>query len=104
MVRMSWPSSSIAPASGRSMPTISFISVDLPAPFNPTRAWISLGRTVRSTSCTPAPPRYARDTPCRLNRGSVIVDLQHIEGAFDCGAERAPVGDGPADEPGHQGG
>src|ERR1700722_2989429 len=43
------PSSSIWPPSGCSAPLSTFISVDLPAPFSPTRAWTSPGRTSRAT-------------------------------------------------------
>ena len=40
------PSSTIAPLSGRTTPASTFISVDLPAPFSPTTAWM----VPRSTS------------------------------------------------------
>ena len=42
------PSSRISPSSGRASPYRTFIRVVLPAPFSPSRAWISPGRTSRS--------------------------------------------------------
>ena len=44
------PSIRIVPSSGRCSPYSVFISVDLPAPFSPTIAWISPRRTVSSMS------------------------------------------------------
>ena len=43
------PRQRIAPASGRVAPQTSFVSVDFPAPFSPSSAWISPARTTRST-------------------------------------------------------
>lgn len=43
------PSTRISPSSGWMIPAAMRISVDLPAPFSPTRAWISPGRTAKST-------------------------------------------------------
>src|SRR5262245_9196213 len=69
------PSSAIAPASGRTAPLSTFISVDLPAPFSPTRAWTSPGKSSRST------PRSACVGPKRLSmavmarRGGVMRAL-----------------------------
>ena len=42
------PSIEISPSSGCSSPYSTFISVDLPAPFSPSRQWISPGRMSRS--------------------------------------------------------
>src|SRR4051812_44536365 len=39
------------PASRGNTPVITLISVDLPAPFSPSSAWISPERSVKSTSC-----------------------------------------------------
>src|SRR5205085_5007404 len=39
------------PASRGNTPAITLISVDLPAPFSPSSAWISPARSVKSTSC-----------------------------------------------------
>src|ERR687894_2537373 len=44
------PSSSTRPVSGPCTPASTFTSVDLPAPFSPTRAWAS---PARSSSCAP---------------------------------------------------
>ena len=51
------PWTSIRPSSGRWAPVITLISVDLPAPFSPTRAWTSPARRSNETpfkACTPA--------------------------------------------------
>src|SRR3954454_20366646 len=39
------------PASRGNTPVTTLISVDLPAPFSPSSAWISPARSVKSTSC-----------------------------------------------------
>ncbi len=52
----STPLTVIVPSSGRCIPYRIFISVDLPAPFSPTSAWISPGTTeklIRSLAMTP---------------------------------------------------
>ncbi len=46
---LSSPLTVTVPSSGRCAPYSVFISVDLPAPFSPTIAWIVPGRTVRFT-------------------------------------------------------
>ena len=46
------PSSRTTPASRASTPVTTLISVDLPAPFSPSSAWISPARRVKSTSCS----------------------------------------------------
>src|SRR5690606_18782557 len=60
------PSSSTVPASGRSTPVSSLISVDLPAPFWPISAWISPARRHRPapSSATVAPKRLRRPCAC----------------------------------------
>src|SRR5690606_986820 len=60
------PSSSTVPASGRSTPVSSLISVDLPAPFWPISAWISPARRHRPapSSATVAPQRLRRPCAC----------------------------------------
>ena len=40
---IAWPSKAMVPASWAISPVICLISVDLPAPFGPMRAWISPG-------------------------------------------------------------
>ena len=44
-----WPRTSIVPSSGRWAPVITLISVDLPAPFSPTKAWTSPARRSNET-------------------------------------------------------
>src|SRR5215208_1597346 len=58
--RISSPARWMAPSSGGNTPVTIWMSVDLPAPFSPTSAWISPGRTVRST------PSRATTPPNRL--------------------------------------
>ena len=65
------PSHSMRPASARWMPVRQPISVDLPAPFSPTRPWISPGSTARSTppSAATPPNRLARPETRRRATG-----------------------------------
>src|SRR5690348_8047541 len=55
--RVSCPSSSKRPENSGCTPAMIFISVLLPAPFSPTRPWISPGRSAKST------PRSASTPP-----------------------------------------
>src|SRR6516162_9778642 len=67
------------PESGRSAPLRIFMSVDLPAPFSPTSAWTSPGRSVRST------PRRACVGPKRLwrpDRTSMVLAKPQAALAF----------------------
>src|SRR5262245_48220879 len=50
-----------------------FISVDLPAPFSPSTAWISPGRTVRSMPSLATTDGYAFRMPVRRRRGTAPV-------------------------------
>jgi len=43
------PFTSIVPEVNATTPAITFVSVDLPAPFSPTSAWISPRRSSKST-------------------------------------------------------
>ena len=55
--RAGWPSQMTSPAVAAMTPVRSLMSVDLPAPFSPTMAWISPGSKARSTgfsACVPA--------------------------------------------------
>ena len=53
----SFPSSSMRPSSGATTPAIILMSVDLPAPFSPSTAWIAPGRTAILASFSAiAPP------------------------------------------------
>src|SRR5918992_1647916 len=51
------PSIRIVPRSGWCTPASTFISVDLPAPFSPTTAWISPASQSRLTPCSTSTPR-----------------------------------------------
>jgi hypothetical protein len=46
------PSTRISPASGATAPAMILPSVDLPAPFSPTSAWISPAATSTLTPCS----------------------------------------------------
>ena len=70
----SFPSTKICPSVGASMPNNIFISVDFPAPFSPTSAWISPFFTLRLTLwLATTPPGYtfvifraSRIFPCSI--------------------------------------
>lgn len=49
-LRKGFPHTTTLPRSGRTIPAATRISVDLPAPFSPTRAWTSPGLRLRLTS------------------------------------------------------
>src|SRR3954465_7271697 len=57
------------PASGRCAPVRIFTSVDLPAPFSPTSAWISAGRTSRDTSSSALIPPNCLWIRCAATSG-----------------------------------
>src|SRR5262245_11553666 len=71
------PSRRTTPRSGRWTPPRMRISVDLPAPFSPTTAWISPNATSKSTpsSATVAPNRLL--TPSALTAGRVIASTRN---------------------------
>src|SRR5262245_21701351 len=71
------PSRRRTPRSGRWTPLRMRISVDLPAPFSPTTAWISPNATSKSTpsSATVAPNRLV--TPSALTAGRVIASTRN---------------------------
>src|SRR5262245_56230488 len=71
------PSRRRTPRSGRWTPLRMRISVDLPAPFSPTTAWISPNATSKSTpsSATVAPNRLL--TPSALTAGPVIASTRN---------------------------
>src|SRR5262245_26623618 len=73
----SCPSRRTTPRSGRWTPPRMRISVDLPAPFSPTTAWISPNATSKSTpsSATVAPNRLL--TPSALTAGPVIASTRN---------------------------
>src|SRR2546429_751963 len=67
----------MTPPSGRCTPPRMQISVDLPAPFSPTTAWISPRATSKSTpsSATVAPNRLV--TPSALAAGWLIASARN---------------------------
>src|SRR3954452_8694811 len=72
------PSRSMRPSSGLWSPYRTFISVDLPAPFSPSRAWISPRRSSRSilSFATSAPKRLVIPSSCSAS-GPVTAWLLH---------------------------
>ena len=50
------PARVIVPSSGRTTPAIVLISVDLPAPFSPSTAWIEPSSQAKSTSSSAVVP------------------------------------------------
>src|SRR5260221_2296664 len=92
--RTGTPSSRISPASAGCRPVTILTSVDLPAPFSPTRAWIVPGATSKATSRTASMPPKLLLMPTRLRRATVIAaSVQHVR--RDAGAPRgaADAGD-----------
>ena len=86
------PSTSIVPLSGAIVPEATFISVDLPAPFSPSRAWTSPAATSRETSVS------ARTGPKRLEicvstiRGCRVgTGSSGFDGEFEFGHFRVSV-------------
>ena len=77
--RTARPSSRISPASGRYSPYRQFISVDLPAPFSPSSAWISPARTSRSTASLATTPGKILVTPRSSSTG--VLELRGSEPA-----------------------
>jgi hypothetical protein len=50
------PSSSIRPSSGATTPAMILMSVDFPAPFSPSTAWMRPASITRSASCSACTP------------------------------------------------
>src|SRR3954452_853883 len=75
------PSRSMRPSSGLWSPYRTFISVDFPAPFSPSRAWISPRRSSRSilSFATSAPKRLVTPSSCSAS-GPVTALLLHRVG------------------------
>ena len=61
------PLSSMVPRSGSSEPAAIAISVDLPAPFSPSRAWISPARASNVTPLSASTPSKLFQTPASLS-------------------------------------
>ncbi len=91
------PSKRTRPASGRRCPDSCATRLVLPAPFGPIRAWISPGRTSRSTwsVATSAPKRLTR--PCTCNRaGDVRASLMACRPCADAASAARPAPWAPA--------
>src|SRR6476660_115798 len=58
-----WPANVISPESACSAPARMFMSVDLPAPFSPSRAWTSPARASKSTWSLARTPGKDLTTP-----------------------------------------
>src|SRR3989338_1321583 len=65
------PAKRMSPASGITAPLRILSRVDLPAPFSPTSACTSPGRTSRSTAASACTPPYRLLTPRRIRSGSI---------------------------------
>src|SRR5262245_19016308 len=66
----------MAPRSGRCTPPRMRISVDLPAPFSPTMAWISPKATSKSTPASASVAPNSLLTPSRRAAGWVITSTR----------------------------
>src|SRR5882672_4043240 len=67
--RVSFPSSKKRPENSGSTPAMIFISVLLPAPFSPTRPWISPADSAKSTPRKASTPPKAFVIPCSSRMG-----------------------------------
>src|SRR6185503_5125057 len=67
--RVSLPSSRKRPENSGCTPAMIFISVLLPAPFSPTRPWISPGRSAKSTPRSASTPPKVLPIPFSSRRG-----------------------------------
>src|SRR5271167_4009247 len=63
---------SMVPDVGATAPATILVNVDLPAPFSPTRAWISPVSSAKLTSLTAATPRYSLVIE-RISRSGLIA-------------------------------
>src|SRR5882724_8573033 len=73
--RVSRPSSNKRPENSVCTPAMIFISVLLPAPFSPTRPWISPAESVKSTPRNAATPPKAFEMPTSSRRGARPCDI-----------------------------
>src|SRR5262245_45999352 len=71
------PSTRTTPRSGRCTPPRMRISVDLPAPFSPTMAWISPNATSKSTPSSASVALNRLPTPSTLAAGWVITSTRN---------------------------
>src|SRR6185312_7327665 len=73
--RTSSPSSAKRPEKSACTPAMIFISVLLPAPFSPTRPWISPGNSVKSTPRSASTPPKAFVMPLSSRMGGRPSDI-----------------------------
>src|SRR5688572_13975534 len=73
----------IVPSSGGWTPASTLTSVDLPAPFSPTIAWISPALSSRSTPWSTSTPTKLFRIPCIWSRGAVS-DIHPASGGGRC--------------------
>src|SRR5579871_5528843 len=77
--RRSWPSSRKLPENSGCTPAMIFISVLLPAPFSPTRPWISPGRSAKSTPRSASTPPKAFVIPFSSRMGGRPSDMRVLD-------------------------
>ena len=78
MCGTSRPAMRSVPESARSAPVMILMSVDLPAPFSPTSAWTSPGRT-------------SKDTPCRARTAPNDLVMARASSSGDTGAADSTI-------------
>src|SRR5690348_7538565 len=96
------PRSSTRPSSGASEPAAIAISVDLPAPFSPSRAWISPARASNVTPLRASTPSKLFRTPASRSTSVMAVLAEGFQGGDDALERRLLLGRGQA--AGHDGG
>src|SRR5687767_8048655 len=102
-----WPSHSTVPSSGRYTPESTLMSVDLPAPFWPSRQWTSPAATSRPTPSRARTPGNVLTMPSRHSTtpsgsGGVIGDLTGQYGSADHTGPRTEFGEYDRQVPGRQ--
>src|SRR5215472_10232635 len=100
--RASAPLSSTCPWSGASEPAAIAIRVDLPAPFSPSRAWISPARAAKVTPVSASTPSKLLRTAASRSTSVMVVLAQGFQGGDDALERRLLLSRGQA--AGHDGG
>src|ERR1700724_622534 len=73
--RVSRPSRRKRPENSGCTPAMIFISVLFPAPFSPTRPWISPGESAKSTPRSASTPPKVLPIPCSSRMGEKLVGM-----------------------------
>src|SRR5215470_16782420 len=73
--RVSSPSRRKRPENSGCTPAMIFISVLFPAPFSPTRPWISPGESAKSTPRSASTPPKVLLIPCNSRMGEKLVGM-----------------------------